>query len=97
MRVLGGDTECPLQICQLSRSSESTHFLIGHNTRLTQINTRLSKDLTTLIAQSLLAKRLEVALITDTSYMRATGCYIYMRIMRAYHYVNKADVGQCKM
>ena len=26
-RVLGGDTECPLQVCQLSRSSESTHFL----------------------------------------------------------------------
>ena len=23
----GGDTECPLQDCQLSRSSESTHFL----------------------------------------------------------------------
>ena len=21
-----GDTECPLQVCQLSRSSESTHF-----------------------------------------------------------------------
>ena len=21
------DTECPLQVCQLSRSSESTHFL----------------------------------------------------------------------
>ena len=27
VRVLGGDTECPLQVCQLSRSSESTHFL----------------------------------------------------------------------
>ena len=27
VRVSGGDTECPLQICQLSRSSESTHFL----------------------------------------------------------------------
>ena len=25
--VLCVDTECPLQICQLSRSSESTHFL----------------------------------------------------------------------
>ena len=24
--VLAGDTECPLQVCQLSRSSESTHF-----------------------------------------------------------------------
>ena len=24
---IGGDTECPLQVCQLSRSSESTHFL----------------------------------------------------------------------
>ena len=27
VRVLGGDTECPLQVCHLSRSSESTHFL----------------------------------------------------------------------
>ena len=27
VRVLGGDTECLLQVCQLSRSSESTHFL----------------------------------------------------------------------
>ena len=27
VRVLGGDTACPLQVCQLSRSSESTHFL----------------------------------------------------------------------
>ena len=27
LRVLGGDTECPLQVCQLSRSSESTHLL----------------------------------------------------------------------
>ena len=27
VRVLGGDTECPLQVCQLSRSSESTQFL----------------------------------------------------------------------
>ena len=26
VRLLGGDTECPLQVCQLSRSSESTHF-----------------------------------------------------------------------
>ena len=26
-KVIGGDTECPLQVCQLSRSSESTHFL----------------------------------------------------------------------
>ena len=26
VRVLGGDTDCPLQVCQLSRSSESTHF-----------------------------------------------------------------------
>ena len=26
--VSGGDTECPLQVCQLSRSSESTHFLL---------------------------------------------------------------------
>ena len=25
-KVIGGDTECPLQVCQLSRSSESTHF-----------------------------------------------------------------------
>ena len=24
--VLGGDTECPLQVCQLSKSSESTQF-----------------------------------------------------------------------
>ena len=23
--VLGGDTECPLQVCQLRRSSKSTH------------------------------------------------------------------------
>ena len=27
VRVLSGDTECLLQVCQLSRSSESTHFL----------------------------------------------------------------------
>ena len=27
VRVLGGDTECPLQVCRLSRSSEGTHFL----------------------------------------------------------------------
>ena len=27
-KVIGGDTECPLQVCQLSRSSESTHFLL---------------------------------------------------------------------
>ena len=26
-KVNGGDTECPLQLCQLSRSSESTQFL----------------------------------------------------------------------
>ena len=26
-KVIGGDTECPLQVCQLSRSSESTHFV----------------------------------------------------------------------
>ena len=26
-KVIFGDTECPLQVCQLSRSSESTHFL----------------------------------------------------------------------
>ena len=26
-KVIGGDTDCPLQVCQLSRSSESTHFL----------------------------------------------------------------------
>ena len=26
VRLLGGDTECPLQVCQLSRSSKSTHF-----------------------------------------------------------------------
>ena len=26
-KVIGGYTECPLQVCQLSRSSESTHFL----------------------------------------------------------------------
>ena len=26
-KVIGGDTECPLQVCQLSRSSESTRFL----------------------------------------------------------------------
>ena len=26
VRILGGDTECPLQVCQLSRSSESIHF-----------------------------------------------------------------------
>ena len=25
-KVIGGDTEYPLQVCQLSRSSESTHF-----------------------------------------------------------------------
>ena len=24
---IGGDTECPLQVCRMSRSSESTHFL----------------------------------------------------------------------
>ena len=24
--VMGEDTECPLQVCQLSRPSESTHF-----------------------------------------------------------------------
>ena len=27
VKVLSGDTECPLQVCQLSRSSENTHFL----------------------------------------------------------------------
>ena len=27
VRILGGDIECPLQVCQLSRSSESTHSL----------------------------------------------------------------------
>ena len=26
VRVLGGDTECPLQVCQSSRSSESARF-----------------------------------------------------------------------
>ena len=26
-KVIGGDTECPLQVCQLSRSSESTQLL----------------------------------------------------------------------
>ena len=26
-KVIGGDTECPLQVCQLSRSSESTPFI----------------------------------------------------------------------
>ena len=26
-KVMGGDTECSLQVCQLSRSSESTRFL----------------------------------------------------------------------
>ena len=26
-KVIVGDTECPLQVCQLSGSSESTHFL----------------------------------------------------------------------
>ena len=26
-KVIGGDTECPLRVCHLSRSSESTHFL----------------------------------------------------------------------
>ena len=26
-KVIGGDTECLLQVCQLIRSSESTHFL----------------------------------------------------------------------
>ena len=26
-KVTDGDTDCPLQVCQLSRSSESTHFL----------------------------------------------------------------------
>ena len=27
VRVVGGDTEGPLQVCHLSKSSESTHFL----------------------------------------------------------------------
>ena len=27
VKLMVGDTECPLQVCQLSRSSESTHFL----------------------------------------------------------------------
>ena len=27
VRVVSSDAECPLQVCQLSRSSESTHFL----------------------------------------------------------------------
>ena len=27
VRLLGGNTECPPQVCHLSRSSESTHFL----------------------------------------------------------------------
>ena len=27
VRLWGGDTKCPLQVCQLSRSLESTHFL----------------------------------------------------------------------
>ena len=27
VRVLNGDTECPLQVCQLSRSSERLTFL----------------------------------------------------------------------
>ena len=27
LKLLGGDTECPLQVCLLSRSSVSTHFL----------------------------------------------------------------------
>ena len=27
VRLWGGDTDCSLQVCQLSRSSESTHFL----------------------------------------------------------------------
>ena len=26
-KITDGDTECPLRVCQLSRSSESTHFL----------------------------------------------------------------------
>ena len=26
VKLIGGDTECPLQVCQLSRSSESAHF-----------------------------------------------------------------------
>ena len=26
VKLMVGDTECPLQVCQLSRSSESTHF-----------------------------------------------------------------------
>ena len=26
-KVIGGDTVCLLQVCQLSRSSESTHFI----------------------------------------------------------------------
>ena len=26
-KAINGDTECPLQVCQLSWSSESTHFL----------------------------------------------------------------------
>ena len=27
VKVIGGGTECPLQVSQLSMSSESTHFL----------------------------------------------------------------------
>ena len=27
VRLLGGDTECPLHVCQLSRPSDSSHFL----------------------------------------------------------------------
>ena len=27
VKYIGGETECPLQVCKLSRSSESTHFL----------------------------------------------------------------------
>ena len=26
VKLIGGGTECPLQVCQLGRSSESTHF-----------------------------------------------------------------------
>ena len=26
-KVIDGGTECPLQVCQLSRSTENTHFL----------------------------------------------------------------------
>ena len=44
VRLLGGDTECPLQVCQLSRSSESTRNFLYLRRDVTFFNSTRAPD-----------------------------------------------------